>query len=249
MSCFTDPSYLRDEQYRDDSNLRARVELHERFSTNPEAWHRWVFDRLEPGPQADVLEIGCGAGELWRQNLERIPREWRLMLADLSPGMLDAARAAVGDRAEYRVADVRELPFPDDSFDAAIANHMLYHVPDRARALAELRRVLRPEGRFYASTNGVEHLREIKALLAEQWGWEFRLEAAAAELLGAFVDVELDVYPCDLEVTEAEPLVAFVRSLDHGEIEGMEEVVRATIEREGSFHVTKSTGLFRCRKP
>jgi len=50
-------------------------------------------------------------------------------------------------------------------------------------------------------------------------------------------------------VTEAEPVLAFVRSLDCGEVEGARELVEETIAREGAFHVTKSTGLFSCRKP
>lgn len=247
MSVFTDPEYLRDKQYQTDENLRARMDLHRRFSTNPELWHRWVFDRLELEPEARVLEIGCGPAELWAENRDRIPPGWHLTLADLSPGMLDAARAAVGDHAEYQVADVQALPFEDGSFDGAIANHMLYHASDRARAIGELARVLRPHGQLYASTNGAGHLKEINALLERPVEWGFRLEIAGDEL-GAFFEVELHVYPCDLEVTEPGPVIAFVRSLDCGEIEGAEAVVEATIAREGSFHVTKSTGLFRCRK-
>jgi SAM-dependent methyltransferase len=246
---FTDQNYLREQQYRDDSNFRARVDLHARFSTNPEPWPRWVFDRLEIGSQAGVLEVGCGPAELWKANRDRIPEGWRLVLADLSPGMLEAAHVVLGDRAEYHVADAQELAFADASFDAAIANHMLYHVPDRARALSELARVLLPGGRFYASTNGAEHLKEIKGLLDHESEWHFRLETGEEELAEHFVDVELELYPCDLEVTEVEPVLAFVRSMDHGEVEGAEDRVRGAIEREGSFHVTKSSGLFSCRKP
>jgi len=248
LSAFTDPIYLREEQYRDDSNLRARMELHRRFSTNPEPWHRWGFDRFDFPSRARILEVGCGPGELWLQNLDRIPAGWELTLTDLSPGMIEEARAALGERAAYLVADVQELPFEDESFDGAIANHMLYHVPDRERALRELRRVLRPDGLFYSSTNGGDHLKEIKALYVDDRPWEYRLETVDEELGAVFADVALEMYPCDLEVTEVEPVVAFVRSMDPG-IAGLEEIVRAQIERQGSFHVTKSSGLFRCRKP
>jgi SAM-dependent methyltransferase len=244
----TDQTYLRDEQYRDDSNLNARVELHRRFSTNPEPWHRWVFDRFELPAQATILEVGCGPGWLWRENLDRLPEGWELTLADLSAGMIEKAREGLGERAEYRVADVQDLPFDDESFDGAIANHMLYHVPDRPRALAEIARVLRPGGLFYASTNGTDHLKEIKALYVHREPWGFRLEEAGDELRQVFVDVEVELFPGDLEVTEAEPVIAFVHSMDPG-IDGLEETVRARIEAEGSFHVTKSGGLFSCRKP
>ena len=243
----TDKTYLRDEQYRDDSNLRARIELHRRFSTNPEPWHRWVFDRFDFPAEARILEVGCGPGELWLQNRDRIPEGWRLTLADLSPGMVEKAREGLGDSAEYQVTDVQELPFSDDSFDGVVANHMLYHVPDRPRALAEISRVLRPGGHFCSSTNGADHLREIRELYVDPTPWGYRLEEAREELRAVFTDVELEVFPGDLEVTEVEPVVAFVHSMDLG-IDGLEDVVRARIDAEGSFHVTKSSGLFRCRK-
>lgn len=251
MSRFTDQAYLRDQQYRDDSNFRARAELHRRFSTNPEPWHRWVFDRLDVPAGGDVLEIGCGPGELWRANLDRIPFDWKLTLCDLSPGMLEAAREALRDRADYRVADVRDLPFEDGSFDTAIANHMLYHVPEPSQALREIARVLRHGGLVFAGTNGEDHLREIKELLPDQLAWNasFGLETGAEELAHVFSEVEVELYPGDLEVTDAQAVVAFVRSFEPAEPDELEETVTRAIAREDSFHVTKSTGLFRARKP
>lgn len=245
---FTDPEFLREDQYRDDSNLRARIELHRRFSTNPQPWHRWAFEQFDLPDEADILEVGCGPGELWLQNLERIPEGWSLTLTDFSQGMVDKARQAMGERASYRVADIQELPFEDASFDAVIANHMLYHVPDRPRALAEVFRVLRPGGVFYASTNGGEHLKEIKEVYANPYPWEFRIEDAGDELRAVFPDVQVEYFPDSLEVTEAEPLVAFVHSMDPGR-EGFEDIVRERIAREGSFHVTKVGGICIARKP
>jgi ubiquinone/menaquinone biosynthesis C-methylase UbiE len=210
-----------------------------------------VFDQLELPTSASVLEVGCGPGSLWRANGGRIPQVWQVTLSDFSPGMLADARRAlaeVGRPFSFQEADVQWLPFDDDQFDGVIANHMLYHVADRPRAFAEVARVLRPAGRFYASTNGRDHLKEIKDLYVHKEPWGFRMEEAADELGEAFTDVELDVYPDSLEVTEVEPVVAFVHSMDSG-VEGFEELVRARIEAEGSFHVTKVGGLFSCRKP
>jgi SAM-dependent methyltransferase len=66
---------------------------------------------------------------------------------------------------DAHVADVQALPFPDGEFDCAVANWMLYHVPDVDRALAELARVLRGRGRLVAATNSLDHLGEMWALV------------------------------------------------------------------------------------
>lgn len=250
MTSHTDQNYLREEQYRDDSNLRARMELHRRFSTAPQPWHRWVFDRLDLPAEARVLEVGCGPAELWRANRDRIPAGWTIALADLSEGMLEAAREWFGDRAEYVVADIQDLPFEDGSFEAAIANHMLYHVADRSHALGELARVLAPGGWLFVATNGQGHLQEIRELTPrrELWSVDFRLDNGGQQIAEHFVDVELDIFPDSLEVTEVEPVVAFVRSFTD-DLDGVEDTVRATVEREGAFHVTKSSGLFTARRP
>src|SRR2546425_966981 len=143
----TDPKYLRSEQYRDASNLNARIALHERFSTNPYGWHCWVFEHLRLSPQARVLELGCGPGILWRENLSRIPSGWAVFLSDFSPGMVQEAQTGLpgsGREFSYAVVDAQAIPSREASFDGVIANHMLFHVPDRAKALVESRRVLRP---------------------------------------------------------------------------------------------------------
>src|SRR5205823_11502042 len=151
------------EQYANEANLEARIALHARFSTNP-GWAEWLFKREAPGPGARILDLGCGPATLWRANRARIDPSWSLTLADFSPGMIEAARRELGDGAVYVVADAQELPFPAESFDAVVANHMLYHVADRPRAFAEIRRVLVAGGAFHASTVGRGHLGELVAL-------------------------------------------------------------------------------------
>src|SRR4051794_3247217 len=141
---FTDQRYLRGEQYRDSGNLRARMTIHERFSINRRGWHRWVFDQVDLPAGARVLELGCGPGRLWQENADRLPPAWRLTLTDYSPGMAREAREGLRTglppgALTVLVADAQSLPCPDRAFDAVIANHMLYHVPDRARAYAEVR--------------------------------------------------------------------------------------------------------------
>ncbi len=57
-------------------------------------------------------------------------------------------------RVQFKEIDAQSIPFEDETFDAVIANHMLYHVPDRPKAIAEIKRVLKPGGRLIATTIG-----------------------------------------------------------------------------------------------
>jgi SAM-dependent methyltransferase len=106
----------------------------------------------EVGP-ARILDAGCGSGDF--AALLTAPD---VRCVDLSPAAVDAARER-GLRAE--VADVQNLPFPDGSFDVVVANWVLYHVHDRALAIAELARVLTPAGRFVGCYNAPGHLQEL----------------------------------------------------------------------------------------
>jgi ubiquinone/menaquinone biosynthesis C-methylase UbiE len=245
----TDRTELLERQYATAQNLVTRIALHERFSTSSEPFPRWVFDRLRIPARADVLEVGCGNGNLWAANRDRIPSGWRLTLTDFSQGMLEEAQGRLGDLATYEVADIEELPFASASFDSVIANHMLYHVPDLERAFAEIARVLRSGGIVIATTNGLDHLRELRAH-SHQWSRSFGLENGAAQIERFFRDVEVELFPDSLEVTEIEPLLDFVRSLGrHKDLAELVAHAAADIARDGSFHVTTATGLFRAHKP
>ena len=268
----TDPTYLLGDQYKTADNLRARMALHQRFSTNKEDFARWVFDRIEAPESAQVLELGTGPANFWVKNRERVPQGWRATLTDLSPGMLEEARKAtenIDAVFDFQVVDAQDVPFEDDTFDIVIANHMLYHVPDELKAVAEIRRVLKPSGRLYAATNGREHMRELETFIAEQFGdfggsfmgldpQAFQLENGAEKLAQHFDTVELYVVENNaLEVTEAEPFMAYILSMQRFQDvtdEANEARVRETVGQaqtevrrrleRGPIHITKATGLF-----
>ena len=254
-----DRAYLRDVQYRDDANLSARAELHRRFGTHRVGFHRWVFDHLELPPDAWVLEVGCGHGLLWEANADRVPPGWTVLLTDFSLGMIGAARRRLGGRWRFAVADGEALPHPAGRFDAVIADHVLYHVPDRHRAIREMARVLRPHGSLYAATNGGDHMRELDELASRRLGAgrvrrgaaRFGLEDGAGQLGQAFARVELRPRPGELLITEAEPAAAYLRSVvgDDWDAEPLRREVAAEIEREGAFRVRTSMGLFVARSP
>ena len=283
----TDQEYLVNDQYRNASNLTARMTLHERFGTNPYPWQRWVFDQLTaaladtPAPAnataspaaRHIFEIGCGPARLWVENVDRIPAAWEVTLADLSGGMIAEAQrnieaALPAERAaafRYTVADAQTLPFADATFDAVVANHMLYHVPDLAKALGELRRVLRPGAPLIAATNGADHMRQLDEIATrflpgaqeshqQRVTGNFAQENGAEQLAKFFTHVELrDNHASDLVVTEAEPLVAYIASMVAiGPSGVLTDERRANLlaycQREiadhGAIRITRSTGLF-----
>jgi len=251
-----DPNDVK-EQYRTSENLLARIALHERFSTASRRWFDWFFEQLALPREARVLEVGCGAGALWRENRARIPPGWQLTLTDLSLGMLETARAA-GVPAHFAQSDAQAIPFPSASFDAVLANHMLYHVPNLSRALAELGRVLKPGGVLFAATNGTEHMRELNALVAEFLGVAcverastFHRENGHAILSPYFDKVRWLDFPDALIVTQVEPLVAYLRSGFFGErtireehVGALRAFIAARLARDGAIRITKSTGVF-----
>ena len=254
------------QQYRTDANLNARIDLHRRFTANPYPWHRWVFDHLALPADARILELGCGPGDLWRENAERIPAGWNITLTDFSEGMVTAAQRNLietGCAFTFKQADAQDLPFEAGAFDAVIANHMLYHVPDRPRAFTEIRRALKPGGQLYAATNGERHMMELWQLLepyipdcyarALAAAGGFLLENGAAQLeAGGFVNATLYNRPDALEITEVEPLIAYIQSsntlMNHAwteaELDAIHAEVTARIAAGGTFHVSKVAGLF-----
>ncbi|HEY8626335.1 MAG TPA: methyltransferase domain-containing protein [Solirubrobacteraceae bacterium] len=102
----------------------------------------------------EVLEIAVGTG----RNLPHYPEGVRLTGIELSPAMLEIARARareLGRDADLRVGDAQTLDFPDECFDTVVCTLSLCTIPDERAAVAEVRRVLRPAGRFLL----LEHVR------------------------------------------------------------------------------------------
>lgn len=260
----SDQRYLLEEQYVDDRNLRARVNIHERFGTNKQGWQRWVFERMRLPAGAEVLELGCGAGDLWLANRDRLPDGLTVRISDFSPGMIETARqrlAGVSAIVSFDVIDAQSVPLDDATVDVIVANHMLYHVPEIGRALSEMRRVLRRPGVAFVTTNGRKHMSElddvvervVPTVTRDNTAERFGLETGGAQLGLWFDEVSMERYPDSLMVTDAEAVVNYVRSIDTGAAESEPELasLRSWLDHEiagrGAFHVTKDPGLFTCR--
>ncbi len=248
------------EQYRDGSNLSARIRLHRRFSTNPYGMLRWIFDRIKIPETARVLELGCGTGALW-QSAANVPSRWRIILTDMSFGMVRETRAnlaRIDHSFTFMQADAQALPFHNASFDAVIANYMLYHVPEIPRALAEIRRVLEPSGFCYAATIGLAHMREMNELAARFFSIprmtdsaeRFGLESGEAYMRRSFSGVKLERYPDSLVATEVEPLMDYICSMravafvTTQQVADLRQHLESELAAHGEFRISKDSGMF-----
>ncbi len=131
-----------------DSVERFVPEAHSEMSFAPEHHARYRWAAAAVG-ECDVLDAGCGVG--WGTALLAAGGAHATGV-DISPIAVEDAQQAYGDRAEFAVADLLELPFENESFDAAVCFEAIEHVANPEPALDELRRVLRPGGLLLVST-------------------------------------------------------------------------------------------------
>ncbi|WP_138203018.1 MerR family transcriptional regulator [Haloimpatiens lingqiaonensis] len=261
-------------QYQNASNLRARIRIHDELSANKYGWMRWYFDRLlnisNIPKNLKILELGCGDASLWFKNMDRIPKEWDITLTDFSKGMLYDAKMNLKEKAsrfKFKIVDVQDIPFENETFHVVIANHMLYHVDDIDRALSEIHRVLNKNGYFYASTVGKNHMVEMRNLMF-QFGskdinsksWDntskFQLENGKDVMEKWFKDINIERYEDSLNITKAEPLIDYIFSMpgnvreqfDEDKIQELREFLNKKIKEENGIHISKDTGLFTARK-
>jgi SAM-dependent methyltransferase len=203
----------------DDAELvRREYASEEKLAVRRRAWSEWLegpdagavaFQAVAEQLPERVLEVGCGEGEF----AERLGSKLRgeVVALDLSPRMVELTRARGVDA---RVGDVQSLPFDDGSFDVAVANWMLYHVPDLERGLAELARVLRPDGRLVATTTSDENLGDLWERLgdASRKNHPFTRENGTETLARHFAQVELRPVDATLVFPDRDAVVQYVRA-------------------------------------
>ena len=255
---FTDRTALTARAYNEQGPLNARLAIYD-----------YQRDKVDlPGVAVEslaqvrgaVLDAGCGLGTYVRRLRDERP-DLTVVPLDLSAGMGPAV-----------VGDVQALPLADGSVDAALAMHMLYHVPDIAAAARELRRVVRSGGMLLASTNAADDKAEVARLwagaVADLTGTrpterhdDGRFTTDDGALLGAAGwAVSVRTWRRAVVVPSAEPVVAFVdsmRGLAEADLpEGvtwpafLDRVrgrVTAAVERTGAWTMHSHVGVFTCR--
>jgi ubiquinone/menaquinone biosynthesis C-methylase UbiE len=110
-----------------------------------------LLDRLEVSAADRVLDVACGTGIVARLIHGRVGAPGRLDGIDINPLMVAAAQT-FAPFAQTRLGDATTLPFGDGDFDVVLCQHGLMFFPDRAKALAEMRRVLSVRGRLGLTT-------------------------------------------------------------------------------------------------
>ncbi|MHB8626104.1 MAG: class I SAM-dependent methyltransferase [Aggregatilineales bacterium] len=229
----TDRETLTQKAYASDAALAVRQRTHDLYSVPKIDFAAWVLGRGMWRGDERVLDVGTGPGLYFEPLLARIPHG-QLIGGDLSLGM---ARRAAEHRLAAQIGifngDVQTLPFADETFDAALANHMLYHVPDVDAAVAELRRVLKPDGVLIAATNSEYNMAEFDQLIAracvtlrvsraeiektsqamhESMGG-FKLENGGSLLARHFFAVERCDLPAALVFQTPQPVLDYVNSM------------------------------------
>jgi SAM-dependent methyltransferase len=258
-----DQRYLREVQYGSGAKLDVRAHLHRTYGSSTEPFPAFEAALIDWTDVTAVLECGCGTGRFWETGW--LPRSVRLTLTDLSPGMVAEATARAGEcgfgTVTGRACDVQELPFDEASFDAVVANHMLYHVPDPDRAVAELARVVRPDGTVLVATNGYGHMAEINAAIAEVFGGHeealyevFGIDTGERRLREQFRSITWHAFDNDLVVDAPAAVVAYGLSFPPGEQAGaaQRDAFDAAVRRrfvDGSLRIRTRAGVFVCRQP
>lgn len=251
-------------QYATSENLSLRQELHS-YNINKYDWNEWCFDNMKIQSGARILELGCGNGLLWEKNIGKIQDNWDIVLSDLSEGMLDDTKKRLSKlqkRFSYEIIDIQSIPYPDESFNVVIARHMLYHVPDLNKAFNEIKRILKPGGAFYASTNSQKAMLELKHLAdgfdkninftPQKHVDKFGLENGEELLKVFFHQTSLKLFEGMIVVDKPEPVVNYIKSLNYGKKYFSEtnreseffDYINNEIQKKGSINITTIAGLF-----
>ncbi|KAA8788341.1 MerR family transcriptional regulator [Lactobacillus crispatus] len=252
-------------QYKNATNISARIRLHRDYSLNQEGWFPWLFSNLHLKPGMKILELGAGNGALWSQNIAKVSKNVTIVLSDISEGILADARKTIGDHPQfqYSVFNAQKIPFADNTFDLVIANHMLFYCDDIPKALQEVQRVLKPDAAFTCSTYSKRHMHEITDLVqsyndnivlsSTNLYERFGLDNGRQILQPYFKNIVCHKYRDAIELSDSMPIISYILSchgnqnsilLDH--YQDFKQYVDQQVK--DGFHITKDAGFFSCKK-
>lgn len=252
--------------------LMLRKNTHDRYSEPEIDFPAWVLERFHWQGIERVLDIGSGPLTYQDAVLKYIPPQ-NYIACDLSTGMMSAAHRHAKPDITLTVADIATIPFKNDSFDVVLANHMLYHVSDFAKAMEEVKRVLRSGGVVIAATNSEFSMPEFNTLtqramrvlgqsteaaekLEQSPLGNFSLESGLRHIARHFPAVVRYDVPGTLVFRELKPVIEYINStrpfyetnLPSGIawedfITIMGDQIRRLLEHFGELVINKLTGV------
>lgn len=218
----------RDHYFTDARLLEASQLVHHRYRTDPLALHDHLIAAMALRGTEEMLDLGCGNGALLEHMRPHLAAG-HIVALDISPGMLDAACSrlhGVATPVDFHLGSAQDLSaFAEDSFDRVTAVYMAHYVADLPRMFAEVRRVLRPGGRFVLATDD-------PVTMVEMWDVHFAamsemhapahlfrstpkarisLDNGAAQLRPHFANVQVVRWQDQLQFSDPAPFLAFYR--------------------------------------
>jgi ubiquinone/menaquinone biosynthesis C-methylase UbiE len=222
----------RDTYFADTRMLDAKQLAHNRFRTNPRSLTDHLIEALALRGTEELLDLGCGNGFVL-EHLRPHLTAGHITGLDIAPGVLEAARrrlAGVSTPCTWIEGSADDLSMlADSSFDRVMATYMAHYVPDLDRCFAEVRRVLRPGGRFLLTTDRPDSmvemwdvhfasLRELDApkhLFRATPKARISLGNGTEQLSPHFASVETRTWQDQLQFADADPFLAFYRGQNH----------------------------------
>lgn len=255
-------------QYKTNENLGKRINLWS-FGTNPESLAKWIFSKIKLKEYERILELGCGTGQLWLENVKNVPSTCSIVLSDFSKNMLNTAKKNLTKLKlpiEFKIIDAENIPYPNQSFDVILACHMLYHIPNFKKALTEINRVIKYNGRFIATTVSRNHIKELTDFLFQfdldikmkkKYFNEFRNESGKELLEPFFNEIELFEYINPVIISSVEPLMKYIESMFQKEYYPNFHEIKPDIKMElikifkkdSVFKMKGISGLFQAKNP
>jgi ubiquinone/menaquinone biosynthesis C-methylase UbiE len=252
------------------------------FSRNAEAYQRRleeamrkgqaagrdaILDHVRARPGMRVIDLCCGPGTLTIPMAKDLNGVGEVIGIDLADGMLEIARKAAGGRSlpvRFLHMDLEQLQFPPASFDAAACGHGLHFLSNLGRGLREIRRVLKPKGRFAASIPPADGPDPSPAVVAFRSSFDKRLGPAkpqpeleatrsalddldrftAAALAAGFRFAEAELIEMETSWESAEQYAETNASwwAFASRLEGLSDHVRGLIVSEAARKVAAATG-------
>jgi ubiquinone/menaquinone biosynthesis C-methylase UbiE len=242
------------ELYIKKDTLSIRSSFQSKYSINKYGWYNWIFDQYKLAENMNILELGCGTGDFWNNKEKLLPKNINVILTDISRMMINKVKEKFNSNStfSFQVMDIQNIPVEDKTFDIVIANHMLlYHVLDITKALSEIKRVLKNDGCFYATTIGKNNLKELQDIYRKydkivKFNYSddlsFLLDNGNEILKKYFIKITQNQYIDSLEVTDANELMDYIVSYNNITKEIYQEIyvkINNEIVKNGVFKIKK----------